>query len=88
MDWHELVGQNYGLAVKIARQFTPKNLDERDDYIQQALVGLVQAAQTYSPNRGRFSTYAGRCIYNSLFRYVAKNQKFHKHHRRLNERNY
>lgn len=88
MEWHSLVEENLGLAFSIARKFKPKNWSELDDYKQQAVVGLVSAAKTFIPGKGKFSSYAGRCIYNSLARYVDKNRKFLQQHRRLNESDY
>lgn len=55
---------------------------EQEDLMQEALVGLVQAANTYDPNKkdknGRtykFSTYATTCIRNWLGKKIAKNAK-------------
>src|SRR5206468_2950483 len=40
---------------------------DRDDLESLGLIGLVQAAQTYDPERGvQFSTYAYRCIENAI----------------------
>ena len=39
---------------------------ERDDYLQEGLLGFFKAVLTYQEEKARFSTYAGTCIENSL----------------------
>jgi RNA polymerase sigma factor (sigma-70 family) len=54
------------LAVSVARQFTTPYISAAD-VRQEALVALVMAARTFSPDRGPpFGEYARACILNHL----------------------
>ena len=45
------------------------------DLIQEATLGLMRAAQTFSPDKGaRFSTYSGFWARNAVHEYVSKNR--------------
>lgn len=61
-----------GLAVIIARQYRCKRLDE-SDLLQEAMLMVCEAARTYDPAKGEFSTWAGNLIHSRLksvvFRY-------------------
>jgi RNA polymerase sigma factor (sigma-70 family) len=46
-----------GLVGRVARSFLGRGLDY-DDLVQEGQFGLLRAAQSYDPDRGRFSTYA------------------------------
>lgn len=52
-----LVEQNLGLAHKLARKYF-KGAIELDDLLQEAFIGLVEAADRWEPERGAFSTCA------------------------------
>lgn len=46
---------------------------ERDDLVQEGLIGLLDAINSYSPNRNSsFKTYANVCIDNKLKKLVAR----------------
>jgi RNA polymerase sigma factor (sigma-70 family) len=65
---HENAGLIRALVGKTVRLFPrlPGGY-EREDLESFGLVGLVQAARTFDPNRGvQFSTYAYRCIENAI----------------------
>jgi len=61
----ELVERNIPLVEHIVSRLAaglPRSVD-RDDLVQVAMVGLIEAARRYDPSRGiAFSTYAGRRI--------------------------
>ncbi|HEX7096230.1 MAG TPA: sigma-70 family RNA polymerase sigma factor [Acidimicrobiales bacterium] len=61
----ELVERNIPLVEHIVNRCAasmPRSVD-RDDLVQVAMVGLIEAARRYDPSRGvAFSTYAGRRI--------------------------
>jgi RNA polymerase sigma factor (sigma-70 family) len=68
----QLVRDNMGLirsiVAKVMRTYSqlPGGYD-RDDLESFGMIGLIQAAQTYDPERGvQFSTYAYRCIENAI----------------------
>lgn len=73
MDKSKAFNDNVRLVYNIAaRMVTPEH---RDDAIQEGSLGLWNAVQTYdSDNEAKFSTYAGRCIRNSILNYVKKEQ--------------
>ncbi len=55
---NELVEKNIGLAVHFADTFQASHM-EYEDLVQEAYLGLIDAAQMYDPARGTaFSTYA------------------------------
>ena len=63
---------HWGLATIIARQYRCKRLDE-SDLLQEAMLMVCEAARTYDPAKGEFSTWAGNLIHSRLkslvFRY-------------------
>lgn len=70
---HELVGAYGRLAVSIAQSFRFYGLPVAD-LIQEANVGLMQAADRFDPDRDvRFSTYATWWIRASIQDYVLRN---------------
>jgi RNA polymerase sporulation-specific sigma factor len=73
-----LVRENTGLirsiVAKTVRSYPnlPGGYD-RDDLESLGYIGLIQAAQTYDPERGaQFSTYAYRCIENQISSALAR----------------
>ena len=65
MTTNELIEENINLVYYIISRQYPTFLHD-DDVIQSGMLGLCKAANTYDPNRGLFSTYAGRCIRNEI----------------------
>jgi len=58
---NQMVVSNARLAWSQTRSFapTPAGAMDRDDYFQEACLGLIRAAEKFDPGRGfRFSTYA------------------------------
>lgn len=61
----KLSEQWMGLAYKLAGSWKTKlasNQEDYEDLVGEALEILVRAEQTYSPDKGAFSTYAKKCI--------------------------
>jgi len=55
---NKMVEDNLGLATSFAKSFEASRM-EFDDLIQEARLGLIDAAELYDPARGtKFSTYA------------------------------
>ena len=52
-----LINANYRLVISRARLYQSPDV-EILDLIQDGIVGLIKAAENFSPNYGRFSTYA------------------------------
>ncbi len=69
-DWDaftELSGRYLGLIRGKAAQFTGGSLPEKEDLLQEGVLGLYLAACSYKPEQGAsFSTYAGVCVYNQM----------------------
>jgi RNA polymerase sporulation-specific sigma factor len=64
---NELVEQNMNLVYFIINKDYPTyRYDE--DIVQSGMLGLCKAADKYDASRGKFSTYAGRCIRNEINR--------------------
>jgi RNA polymerase nonessential primary-like sigma factor len=57
---NELVRQNVRLASKLMRPYyRSEGAMDREDYLQEAALGLIRAAEKFDPSKGfRFSTYA------------------------------
>lgn len=69
----ELVEKNRKLVYSIIRQ---KNIKLNDDIESVGFIGLIKAAQSYKKDKGKFSTYAGRCILNEIYMYFRKEKKY------------
>lgn len=53
-----------------------KNYPQREDILQEGFLGLHKAVKTYDKNRGiKFSSYAVRCIDNSIKMFLRHNNK-------------
>jgi RNA polymerase sigma-B factor len=62
----ELVAQHLGLAHSLAARYANRG-EHLDDLVQVANIGLVRAAERFSPERGvRFSTFATATILGEL----------------------
>ncbi len=65
----EVVIANRGIAIGLAKRFEGRGI-EHDDLVQVAMLGLVQAARRYHPDRGHcFSAFAAPTINGELKRY-------------------
>jgi len=62
----KLVTDNMGLAYYFANKWRTIPGVAKEDIESQALHGLVKAANTYNPAKGRFSSYASMVIHNYL----------------------
>lgn len=68
--YDRLIGENIGLARHLAERFTGHNVD-REDLLQEARIGVWQAALKFDPSRGlKFSTLASTIIVRRLLRFV------------------
>lgn len=75
----KLVEENIPLALHVAKRWIEVTGMDRDDAISAAEYGLVKAARGFDPDRGRFSTYAGRIMENEI------RMELRKHSRRSRE---
>lgn len=65
----KLISDNMNLAYFFANKFQNIRGFDKEDIEQQALAGLVKAANMYAPDKGRFSDYASMTIRNYLGHY-------------------
>ena len=71
----QLVQDNLGLVVSLAKSFNPPNVTELDEYIQLGRIGLMKAIRVHDPKRSAVSTLAWYYIRWEIMRYLNK-----KHH--------
>lgn len=61
----KLFQDNQNLAYHILSKYYPTYM-QNEDKRQEALIGLWQACLTFEEGKAKFSTYAGKCIINSI----------------------
>ena len=54
----QLISENMGLVVSLARSFKPRNQNQLEEYVQSGRIGLWKAIVKYEPSRGALSTIA------------------------------
>jgi len=71
------VESNLKLALKVAYRYVKNGQPIKDsDEFSDACVGLIQASENYSPDLGvKFSTYAYRCMNNSIIDGIRKRNR-------------
>lgn len=67
MTRNELIEENMPLVYFIVNKYFP-TYRGNEDIIQIGMIGLCRAADFYDPNKGTFSTYAGKYIANEIRR--------------------
>lgn len=71
----KIVADNLGLTYTFAKQYhVPYHF--RDDLVQAATLGLMVAAQEYTPARGTFSTFAYFCMRSEIHFALSKELSF------------
>ena len=58
----QLILDNMGLVVSLARSFSPRNQQELEEYIQSGRIGLWRAVKNYNSSKGALSTLAWNYI--------------------------
>lgn len=71
-----LFEKNMRLAYHLARKWEGKIPHPLEDIIQECLLGLWKAAKGFDPEKGKFSTYAGRCMDNQVRMLCRKDRKW------------
>ena len=77
MDRDNLIINNINLVYSVYNTYF-KNTNfyiDKEDLIGEGMLGLVKAANTYNPNKNKFSTYAYNCIKNHMINYCNKEFK-------------
>lgn len=69
-----LIEHNLRLVAHIVKKY--QNVDEElDDLLSIGSIGLIKAVNTYDAGKGRFATYACRCIDNELLMMLRSRKK-------------
>ena len=74
MNRDDLIIQNLKLVYSVYNHYF-KNTSfyiDKEDLIGEGMVALINAADTYIPNKKKFSTYAYVCIKNAMINYCNK----------------
>jgi RNA polymerase sporulation-specific sigma factor len=72
-----LIEHNMRLVAHIAKKYQNSD-EEMDDLIATGSLGLIKAVRTFDINKGRFATYACRCIDNELLMLLRSRKKISK----------
>lgn len=67
---NQLVQDNLGLVVRIAKSFSPINATELEEYIQVGAIGLLKAIRKHDPELGKLSTIAWQAIRWEILKYM------------------
>lgn len=67
MNKDKLIEDNMNLVYYIIHREYP-TFSHDEDIIQSGMVGLCNAAKSWDSEKGKFSTYAGRCIRNEIYK--------------------
>lgn len=71
-----MIMKNYGLAVRVAQRHY-KDFIPMDDLKQYGAEGLIMAVDGFDPQKGhKFSSYAGKCISQTISRSIVENETF------------
>ena len=70
---NRVVMANYGLCHRFASRAARRGAP-LDDLLQEAVLGLIRAIQTYDPDRARFSTYAVGWVRQRIGRWIEQQQ--------------
>jgi RNA polymerase sigma factor (sigma-70 family) len=71
----QLINDNYALAPYCARRYASLfRMFDTDELLSVAHTGLMAAASTYNPSKGKFTTYAFKAIFSRFLQ--AQNEYF------------
>ena len=67
---------NIGLVYTVINKMKLVSDPEFDDLVQEGLIGLLKACNTFEPSKGfKFSSYACTCIRNNILMYLRTRSK-------------
>lgn len=75
MNVNERIEKWMPLASKIAYKYSLTTSIDFEELKSEAYIGLIKAAQNYDENINKFSTFAYKCICNTLSMYLKKQKK-------------
>ena len=71
-----IIESNLGLVVHIANKFIPYTVLDFEDLVSIGTIGLINAVDTFDSKNGvKFSSYAGKCIWNSIYTFLRKEKR-------------
>lgn len=70
----KLIMHNLRLVAHITKKYQ-NSAEEAEDYISIGIIGLMKAIDTFDAGRGKFATYACRCIANELLMMLRAKKK-------------
>lgn len=70
--FNRFVKVNEKFFHNIAQKFTPNFIYDHEDYFQIALISVYNIIEKYDQNRGAFSTFIYKCIYNDILQSINK----------------
>lgn len=70
----KLIMHNLRLVAHITKKYQ-NSAEESEDYISIGIIGLMKAIDTFDAGRGKFATYACRCIANELLMMLRAKKK-------------
>ena len=68
--------KHYGLIIFVVDSFDIQDFHLREDCIQSGFLALMRALERFDSTKGKFTTYASKCIKNEVIRYLQKHNKF------------
>ena len=74
---NQLIKDNIGLVISIAKSFNPPDQHSLDEYIQIGRIGLLTALRKYNPTKGKLTTIAWPSIKNAILRHIRKEACYH-----------
>ena len=83
MSRDQLIEENMNLVYYLVHRYYP-TFGQDEDVIQEGMIGLIKAADTFDESKSKFSAYASVCILNQIRRYF-KLQSKHQHHLSLDK---
>lgn len=72
MDENQIIEDNTGLIITVAKSLKPADQNTLDEYIQAGRIGLLKAIRSYDPSRGTFSNAAWNYIKWEILTYIKK----------------
>ena len=65
-ETQQLVMAHANLVRYLAKQHFPKAPIDQEDLVQEGMIGMIKAAETYNPSKGGFGSYGGRAALNAM----------------------
>ena len=74
MTKQQLIEDNMRLVYAVIKERFPTFIHD-EDIIQVGMLGLCQAASAFDEAKGKFTTFAGRCIHNEICKELRRRTK-------------